>query len=196
MSLVNSLPLENCPFIVSLEEGSCTARAVQFFVDHAFEHERTPPPIFFEKSFPAAVNRVTSTVNAAMFVPSLHELTVILPERPDFRPLRGTTFSLHNPPLYLARTGSFHKLTPDVSGKCALLKTLEYILGDHALDLVYVNSTQEAARLARVGKVEFAITNAAGAAQNKLIVVDQLPQIYMTWRCFQYIGGNATTITV
>ena len=168
--------------IVSLEQGTCTDRAIQTEFLQRYEEDFDTPieEIIYKPSFWQMVWYAREHPGTLMLIPHLktainNALSVTQIDR--WRPLNNLVFPLANPPLYLANNGS--KSETEI---CATLRDLQGLVEESAnrtfLDAL---NTQHAAQLVAEGKADSCITNQNGVEVHGLEIRQKLKEMIILW---------------
>ena len=157
------------PNIVSLEKGTCTDRAVGYFLKLEREKREgktggTPffceePVVIYKPTFDEMIACTRETSGNVMFIPHVRtDISVRLAYTTEpWRCINEMVFVLANPPLYLAGK----EATPGRT--CATLNRLQSLVHESlGLTFVEAENTQDAARQVHNGQADLCITNQKG----------------------------------
>ncbi|MBT3865430.1 hypothetical protein HOE67_01535 [Candidatus Peregrinibacteria bacterium] len=170
--------------IISLEEGTCTDRAIEMFLDQlSHRFFQTRPEIVYQPTFDDMIAYTKAHPGDILFLPQKRvDLNNKLVCAAHWRDIPELVFSLPNPPLYLADGGE------DPPGQvCATLETLQTLVrGEVGLEFVEASNTQDAARKVHGGEADLCITNEHAIELYKLRIRRQLAEIIMFWMPYVY----------
>ncbi len=180
--------------IISLEKGTCTDRAIGWFLDRDRERREadnvnpffeTEPNVVYEPTFKAVISRAKDNPGDIFFIPLLKtEVNAVLSCSQGWRDLSEMVFRLPNPPLYLAgRDG-------ETGSTCATLPNLRGLIRK-SLQLTFVDAqnTQDAARMVQAGEADLCITNEHAVQVHSLQIREQLKEMIMFWFPWVYEEG-------
>jgi len=179
--------MRNVKEIASLEEGTCTDRAVGVFVNEVGQRFfETDPAIIHKPTFAEMIEYTRTHPGAITFIPHLRtDLNAALTYVAHWRDLPEMVFPLKNPPLYLADGGE------KTTGKrCAALPILRNLIRE-SLELVFIDahSTQDAARKVQAGEADLCVTNEHGVEAHGLRIREQLKEMCIFWMPWVYDEG-------
>jgi len=164
--------------IVSLESGTCTDIASDYFSNNFFEKQ---PQVVYTKSFDEGVSLATQNKGHLLLIPHIHHLCGFLESDSNWLTHNNQVFSLKNPPLFLAKS-SKHNMTDKA---CAVLPTLKNLIDDD-FDFIEVNNTQEASQMVANGECSYCVTNKVGLDKNNLTPIKKLKEMTILWIPFEY----------
>lgn len=174
-----SYQLTDKELIYSLEEGTCTDRAIKYFIEI---HKPKTWVIEHKKTFDGCLSGVMEHPGSVIFLPNIHALCKKLEYSSDWIALKDDSFQLQNPPLYLVKGMS------TFDNNCAVLPTLTDLIKDKDLTLLDADNTQDAARKVYDKQTSYGVTNENGQKKYNLEIVEELKAINMLWIPFRYIN--------
>ncbi|MDD4983529.1 MAG: hypothetical protein PHH82_01660 [Candidatus ainarchaeum sp.] len=167
--------------IISLEQGTCTDIACQYFVKNIFKKNAE---IVYVSSYPELEKLAKKEKNSLVLLPHINPLCIKLEHDPKWKTQVDLKFSLQNPPIYLAKNGLQKQ-----NNFCATIPILQQLIKPTDLVFVSAKNTQNAAEIAKKGACTFCITNENGIKKTNLIIIKELKKILVTWIPFCYIGN-------
>ena len=165
--------------IFSLEEGTCTDRAVKHFkkINNLNDLE-----VKYKKTFDDCLKGVKQNLNSIIILPHIHHLCQELEYSYEWVSLKEDIFLLQNPPLCLVKAKEVF------DSKCAVLPTLAGLVDKEDLIFVDADNTQDSAKQVSEGEVSYGVTNETGQKRYDLEIVKELKEINMIWIPYRYVG--------